>query len=342
VKDVLFVFELPGAWARYRCDHQAEQLALASGSSDVARLDSVDLPAVRDRYDSFVLNRVSWTEDVGRFIERARSSGKRVTFDTDDLVFEPDVHRHLAFMENWPEESRRAEMGRMDSLRRTLEACGRATVSTEPLASAAGKRVPDVEVVYNVVSDEMVRVADEVLASAPARNGGVTVAYFSGTGTHNRDFLEAADAVLWTLESVPKARFLAVGKLQLDARFDRFGSRVTKLPLQPWQSLPGILAGVDISLAPLERDNPFTECKSCVKYLEAGLLGVPTIASPRPDFARVVDHGRNGLLADTPDEWHEAMEQLVSSPSRRSEVGAEARDDVLSHRTTRASAASVR
>jgi glycosyltransferase involved in cell wall biosynthesis len=337
-KDVLFVYDEPHAGSRYRSGHQAEQLRLVGGTSDAVRTNRIDLAAAFDHYDSFVLNRVSWSEAVETFLERVRSSGKRVTFDTDDLVFEPEVHRHLAFMETWPEESRQAEMGRMDSLRRTLEACGRATVSTQPLADAAARRVPDVEVVHNVVSDEMVTLADEALSSLSSRNDDVTVAYLSGTGTHNRDFLEAADAVLWALETYPQVRFLAVGKLQLDGRFDRFGSRVTRLPLQPWHSLPGVLAGVDVNLAPLEPNNPFTECKSCVKYLEASLLSVPTLASGRPDFLRVIDHDRNGLIAESAEDWREGLARLVESSALRYELGARARDDVLRNHTTRAGA----
>jgi O-antigen biosynthesis protein len=330
----LFVFELPGAWARYRCEHQAEQLQLLGKSAEVMHLENVDLAAMVDHYDSFVLNRVSWSDDVAVFVDRAAACGKRVVFDTDDLVFEPDLGRYLAFMDKWPEESRRAEWGRMDAYRRTLEGCGRATVSTEPLAEAARKRVPEVEVVYNVVSAEMIRLADAALASSNARGDEVTVAYLSGTGTHDRDFLEAADAVLAALDRFPHVRFLAVGKLQLDDRFARFGSRVTKLPLQPWQSLPEILSGIDVNLAPLEADNPFTECKSCVKYLEAALLGVPTIASPRPDFVRVIEHGRNGFLADDRDTWRETLEALIGSSAIRAEVGAQARADVLANHTT--------
>ena len=57
-KDVLFLFDTPGPWARYRCDHQAEQLQHLGVTSDVVQTARVELPAVLDHYDRFVLNRV--------------------------------------------------------------------------------------------------------------------------------------------------------------------------------------------------------------------------------------------------------------------------------------------
>jgi O-antigen biosynthesis protein len=339
-KDVLFVFELPGPWARYRCDHQAEQLALLGATADVVQLDDVDLTATVDHYDCFVLNRVPWSEEVATFVDLARE--RTVLYDTDDLNFDPTLERHFAFLDGWPEEDRRRQAVRFESYRRTLESCDGAIVSTQPLAEQAARVVGRVGVAHNAVSEEMVAHADEALA-AERPPAATTIAYLSGTRTHDRDFLEAADAVLAALQADRKLRLLIVGKLQLDARFDRFAKRIERMPVQPWDTLPRLVrTRVDVNLAPLERDNPVTECKSCVKYLEAALVGVPTIASPRPDFVRAIEDGGNGFLADDATAWHERLQALIGSAELRSDVGAAAYEDVRQNHTTRASAQHLR
>ena len=71
-----------------------------------------------------------------------------------------------------------------------------------------------------------------------------------------------------------------------------------------------VLAGVDVSLAPLRRDR-FSDAKSEVKYLEAAAVGVPTIASASPAFEVAIRPGENGLLAATRAEWDAALRALV-------------------------------
>jgi glycosyltransferase involved in cell wall biosynthesis len=161
----------------------------------------------------------------------------------------------------------------------------------------------------------------------------VTIAYLSGSPTHDRDFEQASAGVVASLERYPQMDLLAVGDVDLDSRFTAFAARIRRVPFQQWTALPTMLCQVDVNLAPLE-DNPFTACKSCVKYLEAALLGVPTIASPRPDYVRVIADGENGLLAEGPAEWQEALGKLIESAPLREELGARAERNVRCEHTT--------
>jgi len=276
-----------------------------------------------------------------QFILRARLQGKPVIFDTDDWVFDVAAVPHVAALDTMPEDERVLFLDGLARYRKTLLACDAIMVTTGRLRDLASEIHSTVFVCLNAVSQRMVEQADAALLKKrvyerkDSVREEVTIAYLSGTPTHNRDFLEAADAVLWALETYSTVKFQAVGQIDLDARFARFGKRVERIPLQLWQHLPTILSQVDINLAPLEQGNPFTDCKSCIKYIEAGLLGVPTIASPRIDFRRAIDPGRNGLFADTPQEWQQALQSLIESPKLRQEMGRRAYEDVRQNHTSR-------
>jgi glycosyltransferase involved in cell wall biosynthesis len=335
-KAVLYLSGRPGATRRYRCDHQAEQLSLLGAAVDVAGLEEVDPQGAFEAYRVFVLHRVPIDVEVETFLEEARRRRRPVIFDSDDLIFDPEAELYV------PESARRD-----DRLRRHADVLTRAdavTVSTEPLRHAASAFHDRVVVTPNVVSAEMVAQADAASARRPSgrKTAPVVLAYLSGTPTHDRDFVEAADGVLWALRTYPDVRLLVVGHLDVDHRFAEFGERIERMPVQPWQELPELLTHVDINLAPLEAGNPFSECKSCVKYLEAALLGVPTVASPRADFARVIQDGRNGLLAEGGAQWRDALERLIESPVLRRDIGHNAWQDVQARHTTGAGARRAR
>jgi len=342
---VYFLSDCPAAM-RYRCDHQAQQLGMLGCTCEVGAFGQVDLDDILVRCQCFVLHRVPHDATVERFIAAARELGKPVIFDTDDLVFDTNAAPYIAALEDLAPDVRRVQVEGMSRYRKTLLLCDAVLVSTQPLLERVREVCERAFVVPNAVSIEMVRGADAALAAKRLGGGdasaeGCVIGYFSGTATHNRDFLEAADAILWALETYPFVLFRVVGDLRLDERFDRFTpSRVERIPLHPWQDLPHLYAQVDINIAPLEPNNPFTDGKSCVKYLEAALLGVPTIASPRPDFVRVMRHGDNGMLANSPDEWRAALQALIESVDMRRELGQRAFDQVRERHTTAAQARS--
>lgn len=338
-KQVMFLSGCPGGAMRYRCDHQAEQLNLLGCSAESAAVGTVNLMELLDRFQCFVLHRVPLDMDAQAFITEARKRGKALFFETDDLVFVPGNAKHHAELERFSPQDRALYIDEMGRIRRTLQLCDAVTVSTEPLREWIEPLCARVAVTPNVMSQEMVSRSQMALAARTVdASDEVVIAYFSGSPSHDRDFLEAQDALLWALETYPQTRFLLVGPLKLSEQFDRFGARVRHEPVRPWQALPALYAEVGINLAPLERDNPFTEAKSSIKYLEAALLKVPTIASPRRDFTRVMRHGDNGLLADSPDAWREALRTLIESPDDRRRMGERAHEEVMRLYTTSAQA----
>ncbi|MCA1648160.1 MAG: glycosyltransferase [Chloroflexi bacterium] len=333
--------------ARYRCDHAVEQLGMLGVSADSVLYEKVALGDALDEYQLFILQRVPFNVDVAWFLEQAHGQGKMVLYDADDLIFDLHATRYIAGLDDMTERQREEFLESMVRCREALQRCDGVLVSTEPLRQLAQEFEKPVAVVHNVVSMAMLGDADAALRwskhhreHAEPDTSPVTIAYLSGTATHNRDFLEAADSVIWALETYPHLRFITVGPIALDDRFARHYARIERLPLQPWWRLPDVLARADISLAPLEPFNPFTDSKSCIKYLEAALLGVPTVASPRADLARTIQPGVNGFLADSPDEWRDALRLLIESAELRASVGARARQDVqMNHSTTAAAPA---
>src|SRR6185295_7702819 len=81
-----------------------------------------------------------------------------------------------------------------------------------------------------------------------------------------------------------------------------YAARVELRAAVDWRDLPRHIAQVDVSIAPLV-DNPQRRAKSAVKYLEAALVGVPTVASRLDPYQNEIADGATGLLAATNDEW---------------------------------------
>jgi len=329
----------PGGFGRlYRGDHRVAQLRAAGVAADVCYRTDVRLVPLAERYRCIVLYRVEWDDEVAALVAGAASAHCRVICDFDDLVFDPariDLLRGISAMNA---EARTAFIDSVARQRQTLESCGAATVATKPLAAEAAQVAANVAVVANCVTAEMIARSDAARAAARPRRR-IRIGYLSGTPTHQADFEETAGALVRLLDRRADVEFVGVGFLELDERFA--GRRALREPYRHPHELPALLATLDVNLAPLERGNAFTDCKTCIKYLEAGLVGVPTIASPRPDFARAMRNGENGLLADSPQEWEEALSRLVEDADLRRALGGVAREDVLTRHTARATAESA-
>jgi hypothetical protein len=86
----------------------------------------------------------------------------------------------------------------------------------------------------------------------------------------------------------------------------------------------------DILVAPL-CDNLFNSCKSAIKYLEYGAIGVPGIFSRVAPYIDTVEHGKDGFLASTDEDWMDGLVRLIESPELRRELAFSAQEKIRNH-----------
>ena len=63
--------------------------------------------------------------------------------------------------------------------------------------------------------------------------------------------------------------------------------------------------------------------------------GLPVVASPIGMNKEVVNHGENGFLAGTSEEWKCSLEKLILDPQLRMEFGKKGREKVFREYTLR-------
>ena len=104
-------------------------------------------------------------------------------------------------------------------------------------------------------------------------------------------------------------------------------SRVWRLDSLPYGEYLRELADSDLTIAPLA-DDGFNTFKSQVKFLEAGMLGVPMVAS-RTLYDRYIEDAVTGLLCDN-GSWAAQLSTAVADAGLRDRLAQGARQRVRS------------
>lgn len=124
--------------------------------------------------------------------------------------------------------------------------------------------------------------------------------------------------ILRVMREFPQVNLVIAGDPRVYQLFDSLPeSRRLYLPLVADEDLPYLLGQIDILLVPL-RTTPFNDTLSERRLLEAGMMGIPWIASPIPAY---VEWHAGGLIASDANEWHTCLRQLVLDANLRSALG---------------------
>lgn len=331
-KEVAFISGTPGASMRYRCFYQAEQLKKKGVESDIFTFEeNLSLIDMLPYYDVFILHRVPINDNIRKGINIGKKNNKIFIFDSDDLIFDKKFNSSIRAMEYIPKYE--ADLYRQGILRYgdTMNLCDYCLASTEKIKKEMEKLGKRAFLNINSVGDEMLKLPKIKYRKNKRK---IILGYMSGTNTHNFDFKEASNSLLYLLDKYKNLSLIIVGPLDLDDKFKKYKRRIIRKKFIYWKDLPKLMSRIDINLAPLEMGNDFCEAKSDLKYYEAALLKIPTVASGTAEYKKFIKDGFNGFVCENERQWKEKLEILIKDKNKRFFLGENAYKDVMTNRNT--------
>jgi glycosyltransferase involved in cell wall biosynthesis len=266
------------------------------------------LPRARD-YDAIVIHREAALIGPALYERLLAWTGKPIIYDFDDAIWSPEqVWQNGIF-------------SRLRFPRKTSAICKLAsavTVGNDYLASYARQRNAKVFVVPSTIA-----LGEYPLIREPRHDGKFIVCWTGSISTLAH--FERARAALERLAT--KVPLLV--KVICSAPPERpiAGAEMCFIPWTA-ESEAEDVGSCHVGIMPLP-DDEFTRGKCAMKALQYMATGRPVVVSPVGVNVDVVEHGSNGFLAVTSEEWVEALLQLARSPELRKRMGLAARQTVV-------------
>jgi len=107
----------------------------------------------------------------------------------------------------------------------------------------------------------------------------------------------------------------------------------------PWSEKTevNLITKLDIGIMPLQ-DGPFERGKCGYKLIQYMACGLPVIGSGVGENENIIEHGKNGFIANSPSEWMRYLLILINDPDLRKSMGSEGRNKIIKRYTTQVTA----
>jgi glycosyltransferase involved in cell wall biosynthesis/SAM-dependent methyltransferase len=324
---------------------------LPHGSSVIRLLRPLSHPSIEDRLilsqglsfpdhmvDILIIDRMwdyssDWQAHSIK-LQSFRARGTKIVCEIDDDLLEANFERN---------GSSRSHNQQKIWLLQLIRFADGVIVSTKKLAERFAHLNSHVEVIENSLDERLfdsnfgkqVKVKDEPLVFG-----------YMGTFTHLDDLM----SIIRPLRTViaryrQRVRFeiVGVGKGSvLEAAFSGLPVKLLTVPPEfvPYEKFTAWMqenVRWDFAIAPLA-DTPFTSCKSDIKFLDYGVLGIPGIFSEVPAYSQTVAHLVNGILVPSIDAWERCLESMILDDQLRGALATRSHHLVWEQRMLRTSA----
>lgn len=315
---------------RYRVLHKKDMLEKHGYSVKVVNAKDVQLSDGK-LASHIILYRCAESPVILKMVQIAKETGKPVLYDMDDLVFDTRYTNQLAYTKQLSVFRKKQYDDNVQSYGRLLRESDVAIASTARMKTELNRFVTTVIMSENQVSDEVIAWSDHALQTVAKDEQKIIIGYFSGSITHNENIAMIQDDLARILSDYSQVYLMIVGHLDIPDCLLPFQSRIIQQPYVAAEQLPALIRSVDINLAPLV-SSVFNEAKSAIKYIEAALVEVVTVASDIGAFQQVMTHGQTGYLAQ--QNWYAVLSEVIEAPESRQRVAKNARAHVLAQYTS--------
>ncbi len=327
---ILILSGVRGDTRRYRSIHLFEQLNILNLNVELSHITHPKIGRQVEEADIVIFHRTAYDKFVSTLVNKIEKHNGIVLSDIDDYIFDPKAFQWIDSPEFSNPIRVKLYVEEMKRYRAMLEVSSGVLASTDFLAKVVQQEIEKPTWVHrNAFSLQLLDLSEKASINKNKNHEKIVLGYASGTPTHNKDFALCKPYLKEILNHYSRVEIHLAGSLIAGDDWGKHQARIKKIPLVNWQSLPSVLAKFDINLAPLIRDNPFNQSKSEIKYMEAGLVRIPSVTSSTDSFNYAIQSGINGIVINQEEEWFTALSMLIENQENRQQMGENAYQHVI-------------
>jgi ubiquinone/menaquinone biosynthesis C-methylase UbiE len=275
-------------------------------------------------FDLLYIHRSNTEGKILDLINQYHKLKKKAIYDIDDLIFDKDQINNITFIKKGDKFFRQNFINQANQHLKIMKMADLVTTPTDFLSNYINKKfqIPSA-VLRNHLDQNSLNKGITIFNkknNSKDINNNITIGYFPGTKTHQKDFKTIEKIIFQLLSKHPNLRLKIVGELSLKNIPKEIKKQIFKQKKVPYKKMMEIYKNVDINLAPLEMNNDFCESKSELKYFFAGACGIPTIASATDAFKYAITNGVNSYLCYESKDWKNCLTKLIKNKKKRHKI----------------------
>ena len=329
IKDVLFISGYEDTKRIYnifssRVFNQIEQLKAGFLESNAYFYRNFEPTMVLD-YRVIIFYLCPWTAKVNEAITLAKKLNKKVIFDVDNLLIDTKYTNMIPFIKSLSIKEKKLFDENIVRIGKTLKLCDFAVTTTKVLAKELKHYISNVFINPDVVNEEMWKISYDILKKENDKKmkDHLIIGYWNENISLNSNFDMIKPVLLKILKEFKNVEILFFGELNYSVNYKyykEFQSQINYKEVTNLKKLLQIISNVDIILAPLE-NNIFNAAQNEIKWVEAALVKVPTVASNFGVFKQVIKDKETGILCSELNDWYISLKNLIINENFRKKLG---------------------